>query len=162
MRYKPQIIDIPLPSMGGKCWLLEAKGMFVLEPGPGTMRTFACTHAGSGTVEFIDGIPNELGFFPDDDMPEPPAFTEDELQILEVSHRTTFDPPAGIKEKMDLHKAWGARRGRSFYRASPAVMGSWMLDAGFIHGLTVRATGEHSSVNTMGSIVWMPFKARTK
>ena len=39
-------------------------------------------------------------------------------------------------------------------------MGSWMLDAGFIHGLTVKAMGDASAVNTFASIVWMPFGKR--
>jgi len=52
--------------MGGKCWLLEAKGLYVLEEGPTLFRTLACTHAGSGGIVLIDGVPDESGRFPDE------------------------------------------------------------------------------------------------
>lgn len=159
MNYTPEIIDIPLPSMGGKCWLLNRKGMFILEPGPGTIRTLAVTHAGSGTIEAIDGIPNCDGFFPDEHLTEPLAFTAQEIDALDKGDGYGL---ISAHEKLELHKAWGARRGRPLYKASPAVMGSWMLDGGFIHGLTIRATGDNSAVNSFASIVWMPFKARVK
>lgn len=162
MRFKPQIIFIEQPPMGGKIWLLQSKGLFVLEQCPGTLRTLALTHAGSGTIEFIDGIPNEDGCFPDDDMPEPEPFTVGELRTVLPPGRAEADLASTIQlsSKIDEHKAWGSRNGRSFYVANPAVMGSWMMDGGFIHGLCVRATGIHDSVNSIGSIVWMPHKPR--
>ncbi len=122
-------IDVPMPSMGGKCWLLNQRGIFVLERGPGVMRTIACTHAGSGNLQFIDGVPDERGFFPDDDMdPSDPKYY--------------------------------ARNGRPFYQANPVVMGSWMLDAGFSYGLTVKVAGGHESAAPTASIVWMPHRPR--
>ena len=81
-----------------------------------------------GSIAF-DGVPDERGFFPDDEM----------------------DP-----KNPDYFR----RNGRPIYRANPVVMGSWMLDAGFLHGLTIHAVGEHSGVNAFASIVWMPYAAR--
>lgn len=115
--------------MGGKCWLLESKGLFVLEKCPGVLRTIACTHAGAGSLAAYDGIPNDDGFFPDEEM-EP-------------------DHP-------DYHR----RNGRVIYRATPVVMGSWMLDGGFLHGLTIKAWGGHEATSAIASLVWMPHKAR--
>lgn len=158
--YEPNIIEVRTPLMGGKCWLLERKGLFVLEQGPGTVRTLAVTHAGSGNLEVIDGIPNADGFFPDEDVSEPDAFNQDEYHRLMYAREHQSANDDDIQAKIEQHRAWGSRRGRRFYQATPAVMGSWMLDAGFIHGLTIRATGAASAVNTFASIVWMPFKAR--
>jgi hypothetical protein len=129
-------VDLPLPPQGGKCWLLESKGIFVLEPGPGTLRTIACTHAGAGAIEVLDGIPDENGFFPDEAMAEP------------------------VGNDLEALKIWHARRGRCLYRANPVVMGSWLLDAGFIHGLTIRAQGGNLAATAIASIVWQQYKAR--
>ena len=52
--------------------------------------------------------------------------------------------------------------GRQLYKANPPVMGSWMLDAGFQHGLTIRNIGGQDSAPAMASIVWVPFKAKAK
>ena len=49
-------IEVPTPVMGGKAWLLDDKGLFVLERGRGTLITLACTHAGAGGIEIIDGV----------------------------------------------------------------------------------------------------------
>jgi hypothetical protein len=125
----PVIVDLPVPPLGAPCFLLERKGVFVLRVGPGVLRTIACTHAGAGTLEAIDGVPDERGFFPDEDMPE-------------------ADP------------AYWSRRGRPLYRANPVVMGSWMLDGGFIHGLTIRAMSGHEQTNAIASIVYMPFRSK--
>jgi hypothetical protein len=54
------LTSIPMPKQGGKIWLLEAKGMFLLERGPGTLRTICCTGAGSGTLIAVDGVPEDL------------------------------------------------------------------------------------------------------
>jgi hypothetical protein len=125
---RPVEIDLPLPPIGGKCWLLENKGLFVLARGPGVLRTIACTHAGSGSLEAIDGVPSEDGYFPRPDADE--------------TAKQAF-----------------ARNGRILYRATPVIMGSWLLDAGFIHGLTIRAGGGHQSASAVASIVWMPVRA---
>lgn len=110
---------IPMPKLGGKCWLLDAKGQFVLERGAGTLRTIACTGAGSGTLVAIDGVPDENGEIP-----------------LE-------------------HGSW-----RLLFKANPVVMGSWMLDAGFNNGLTLRNTGGQAANSCMASVVWVPFVRR--
>lgn len=122
---RPGYVDVTglaMPPLGGKCWLLEAKGQFLLERTAGTLRTIACTHAGSGTLLLYDGIPDDAGLFPD--------------------------------EGKDIPNA----NGRLLFKANPAVMGSWMLDAGFQHGLTVRATGGQPGTPALASIVWVPFK----
>lgn len=126
---KPIRINIDQPPMGGKAWLLENKGIFVLEECAGDLRTIACTHAGSGSLSVIDGIPDEHGFFPDHEM------------------------------KSD-HSNWEMRNGRPIYRANPVVMGSWMLDAGFFHGLTIIASGGTDSASAIATIVWVPHKPR--
>lgn len=121
-------IHRPMPPMGGKVWLLQEKGTFLLEEGPGSLITIACTHAGSGSIHVIDGIPDEDGFFPDLEQIEGP-------------------PEAGP--------------GFEFYRANPTVMGSWMLNGGFVHGLTIRSMGGHAAVPPIASIVWMPYRKPT-
>lgn len=118
-----EFIDVPLPKMGGKAWLLDRPGVFVLERGEGTLRTFACTHFGAGNVAIYDGIPVDDGQFQD--------IAED-------------------------HPDYPMRNGRPIYRANPAVMGSWMLDAGFIHGLTIEVAGGHEGITPIGTFVWMP------
>jgi hypothetical protein len=149
-------IDLPTPPMGGKCWVLKSKGLFVLERGPGVLRTIACTHAGAGALEAIDGIPDENGFFPDQDMPEP--------NVADFLHTFAYDG-AGVATPMPggydvAAKAYACRQGRPLYSASPTVMGSWMLDAGFLHGLTIRAAGGHEAAFVIASIVWMPVPQR--
>ena len=121
-RHFVDVTGLAMPPLGGKCWLLEGKGQFLLERGPGTLRTIACTHAGSGTMLLFDGVPGEDGLFPQEQEPGPNA------------------------------------DGRLLYKANPAVMGSWMLDAGFQHGLTVRATGGQPGTPAIASIVWVPFR----
>jgi len=133
-------VTVPAPIMGAKCWLLNDKGLFVLERGPGTFITAACTHAGAGGLEIIDGIPDERGFFTNaDDVP--------------------VDEPMGDSDPAVLEK-WGKRNGRVFYRAMPAVMGSWMLNGGFHNGLTVRAMGGHNAVAAVATMVWQPYRQR--
>ena len=110
---------VPMPPLGGKCWVLDCKGQFVLERGPGTLRTVACTSAGSGSLLVLDGLPDENGEIPLEDG-----------------------------------------RWRQLLKANPVVMGSWMLDAGFQHGLTIRHLGGSLGPACMASIVWVPYKAR--
>lgn len=57
-------ITLPAPRIGGKAWLLNRKGLFVLEEGPGVLRTIACTHIGSGSMIVSNGLPNANGEFP--------------------------------------------------------------------------------------------------
>lgn len=133
-RYDVINIDLPPPQIGSKCFLLERKGMFILERAPGLLRTIACTHAGCGSMLAIDGIPNDQGFFPEREEGD-------------------FDMPTDPTK--------GAYNGRPFYRANPVVMGSWMLDAAFYHGLTIYAAGGNDDVAAIASVVWMPHRART-
>jgi len=37
-----------------------------------------------------------------------------------------------------------------------------MLDAGFLHGLTIKVVGEQAAVNAVASVVWMPYVSRKK
>lgn len=122
-------IEIPLrqPIMGGKAWVIEESGLFVLERGGGVLRTVACTHAGSGSCEAADGVPDENGFF----------------QIY-----SPHKPPAECEPGKP---GWGRR----LFRGSPVVMGSWMLDAGFSDGLTFRYGGGTDGVAMIATIVWM-------
>jgi hypothetical protein len=72
---KPEDIIIRDPLIGSKCWLLHAKGIFILERGPGALRSICCTHAGAGGIKIYDGIPDENGFFPDEAMqPDDPNY----------------------------------------------------------------------------------------
>lgn len=150
----PQIIDVKTPSMGGKVWLLESKGLFVLEGNAGVLRTIACTHAGSGSLVAIDGVPDEKGFFPDQGMTEPvmPILRAEDDKDSHVHQ---------MNEYIEAEKKYQTRNGRPIYRANPVVMGSWMLDAGFLHGLTIKVDGGGISVAAIASIVWMPFIDRS-
>jgi len=122
-------IEIPVPLLGGKAWLLKDKGVFVLERGPGSLGTLAITHAGSGALIAYDGVPDDGGWFPDEAMAE--------------------DDP----------KFW-ARRGRPLYFANPVVMGSWWINAGFQHGLTIVAAGGHQGSSAIATVVWQKVKER--
>lgn len=146
----PIDVFVPPPPMGGKIWLLQSKGLFVLERGPGTLRTLAVTHGGAGALEAIDGIPNGEGFFPEEGMPEPeppppPHISGggyDELLALYIERRKAFD----------------TRNGRPIYQAPSAVMGSWMLDGGFIHGLCIRTLSGSKPTAAIASIVWVAMR----
>lgn len=126
-------VRIPQPRMGGKVWLLDRKGIFVLEEGPGLLRTIACTHAGAGSLLAIDGIPDEKGFFQ--------GYSGNDLQrLISEGH---------------LPSDYFSRSGKPIYKANPAVMGSWMLEGGFHHGLTIISKGGNSAVSAIASIVWL-------
>ena len=131
--FKPERIIVPQPPMGCKCFLIEKPGMFVLEEGPGTLITDACTHAGAGALTIIDGVPNEQGFFPDEPI------------------REHYD-------EVMFHELMGKRHGREMVRFPVVVMGSWMLNAGFHNGLTISVAGGHSDLSPIATIVWMPFR----
>ena len=72
---------IPMPILGGKCGLLDRKGQFLLEKGPGTLRTIACAHAGSGTLQIFDGVPDEDGELPLTEI-EIPGYTGNGRQLI--------------------------------------------------------------------------------
>lgn len=157
-------LHLDTPPFGGKGYLLETKGVFVLERGPTLLRTIACTHAGSGSLAAFDGVPDHMGFFPDRAMTPPPDLLDDEYQELHRHYRL-----GGGKLSMRVskwivdRKAYDTRNGRALYRATPTVMGSWMLDAGCVHGLTVQAVGGREEVSAVASIVWQPApQKRTK
>lgn len=123
------LIDLsaqPMPPLGGKAQVIERKGLFLLERGPGTLRTWACTNAGSGTFQIIDGLPDENGM----------------IDLSNVEDLNWFG------------------NGRQLYKANPAVMNSWMLDAGFNFGLMVRHFGGQVGAPAMGTVVWVPFRTR--
>lgn len=123
-----QHIEIPMPEIGSKAWLLESKGIFVLERGPGMLRTIAFTHTGSGRIDAYDGVPDpETGRFPQEDLP-------------------LGDPD------------YATANGRCIYRCNN--MGSWMMDGGFRHGLTIFAIGGTESVCAIATIVWLPVRPR--
>lgn len=117
-------IHLPAPRIGAKAWLLNRKGIFVLEEGPGVLRTIACTHIGSGSMIVRNGLPNDMGEFPLPPVMDPGVETE-----------------------------YG---GRPLFRANPVVMGSWMLDAGFVDGLTIQADGGTDNNCAIATIVWLP------
>lgn len=129
---KPIRITLPTPRLGGKCWVIQEPGLFVLEEGEGAFGTLACTHAGSGGVIIYDGVPDEFGNFPE------------------------FKGEENSPE-------WFVRPGREIYRAFPVVMGSWWINGGFYHGLTVSHRGESVHTTPMiGSLVWNAAKKAVK
>lgn len=148
----PKIIALPQPPMGGKCFVVREKGLFVLERGPGTLRTIACTHAGAGALEAIDGIPDARGFFLGESWSAP------EMPPGIMERMKAGDPRLPQDEAYMTDPYW-TRNGRAFYSANPVVMGSWMLDAGFQHGLTLRVQGGHEAAMAIASVVWVPFRA---
>ena len=56
-------LDIPAPAMGAKYYMLEKKGIYVLEKGPCVLRSLSCTYIGSGTLVVRDGVPSHEGRF---------------------------------------------------------------------------------------------------
>lgn len=61
---KPVKVNLPTPEMGNKIWLLQQKGVYILEEGPGMLAGISSTYAGGVTLEIYDGIPDADGFFP--------------------------------------------------------------------------------------------------
>lgn len=170
-------IIVPAPPMGGKSFLLKEKGLFVLEVGPGTLRTIACTHAGAGALEVIDGVPDASGFFPGDELKQPqqPDGMAERMaarQALRERHRgvqpaendedaTAWRETEPTPEDLAYAKdPFWSRNGRPLYGAPAMVMGSWMMDGGFLHGLTIRAEAGHESTSAMATIVWAAFRQR--
>ncbi len=68
VRNKITRIRMPTPKLGAKTYLLKKGGIYVLEPGPGALQAIAVTHAGTGSISIYDGVPDESGNFPDDEM----------------------------------------------------------------------------------------------
>lgn len=146
-------VEVAMPPLGGKCWVLAAKGIYILEEGPGTLRTIACTHAGSGGLIGYDGVPNEEGLFLARRITLPAPVT---MRGKSFDAGCEVDVPGEQAE--EDHIFYPLRNGRDIYRATQAVMGSWMLDAGFHHGLTLRATGGHAPTAAFASVVWAPYR----
>jgi hypothetical protein len=136
-RPKPVCVDVEQPVMGGKCFTVFTKGMWVLEEGPGMFQSWLCTAAGSGGVVIRDGIPDKNGIF----------------EGLEE----------GMREFMRTGKA--DFNGKPLYIAHPAVMQPWALNGGFHRGLTLELTNTNPRVPdggavTVGTIVWHKHGAR--
>ena len=142
----PERIVVAQPPMGGKAYVTERPGLFVLEVGPGTLITDACTHAGGGGLVLYDGIPDENGYFPVDGEAPLPFQGEEGSPDHAVWLRAS--------------EAYGKRHGRELLRQPSAVMGSWMLNAGFHNGLTLDVSGAHSDMYPVATIVWQPFRVR--
>lgn len=172
---RPEIIPLPEPSIGAKAFLVERKGLFVFEVGPGMIRGVACAHAGSGALTIYDGLPDGHGFFPNPGHPPIPAGGEYEeswpcrqcsgvaCPMCRGSNLNPSDPskPCPITTHCEscrgtgVEPAYWMRNGRRLYQATQAAMGMWMLDAGFEHGLTVLTAGGTESVNPFGTLTWM-------
>lgn len=151
----PERIYLPIPRMGSKIWLLESSGMFVLEECAGLIRTNACTHAGAGSTTIVDGVPDKEGHFQKDRQIPPDELDEYVRDILATEKDITEE---AARER--VIKA--AYNGRPIFAANPSVMGSWMMDGGFYHGLTIVAPGGHQSIVPYASIVWMPRPRKVK
>ncbi len=121
-------IELPEPRMGAKCYLIETKGVYILESGPGTLRSLACTHVGTGAITVHDGIPDERGFFEKKALLDP--YSPDYLTA----------------------------NGRRLFKMTPQVMGFWALDAGFQNGLTIISDGGTSGIPVFISVAWIKFK----
>jgi hypothetical protein len=132
---RAQHIYVPDPPIGNKVVCLRERGIFVLERGPAIWRGMCCTHAGSGGVIVVDGVPDAEGFFP-----EPPKVIS-----------TDITDPAELQKAMS--EAWGYN-GREIYYAHPACMGMWMLDAGVMHGLTIISFGEVAQSAPVITATW--------
>lgn len=135
-------LDLPMPPMGGKCWVLGKKGQFLLQRGAGMLVTVNCAHAGSGTLEFFDGVPDDDGLF----------------HARKITVREYGEIMVPGERDDETLKYWTVRNGRSLKRDNPPVMGAWMCNAGFFHGLTVRHYGGQNGVPCIATIVWMPHR----
>ena len=146
---KPSHVDLPAPKMGAKIWLLETPGIWVLERCAGVIRTNACTHAGGGSTTIFDGIPTKEGHF-DKEKPLPDADLAEYIRDICAAEPGTSERAARARV---IESAYN---GRPIFHANPSVMGSWMMDGGFYHGLTIVAPGGHELMVPYASIVWMP------
>jgi len=89
------------------------------------------------------------------------------LQICNITHggageMSIYDGVPGetghFPDEMmaESHEKFGQHNGRAFSQFSPVYMGAWMMNAGFVHGLTVIMEG--SDVPAFATLVWTPFK----
>ncbi len=56
-------VKLPPAKMGSKVFLIEKKGVYVLEDGPAILRSLACTYVGTGSLVVRDGTPSDNGYF---------------------------------------------------------------------------------------------------
>lgn len=54
-------VRVKQPVMGCKSFLIEKKGIYVLEEGEGVLRSLAVTYIGSGGFKVFDGLPSASG-----------------------------------------------------------------------------------------------------
>ena len=50
-----QRVVVAKPPLGAKAWLMDRRGVFVLEEQPAVIHHVTCTHAGSGSLRIFDG-----------------------------------------------------------------------------------------------------------
>lgn len=60
-------VKVKKPPIGGKCKVFKEPGIYVLEECPSVLRVIACTHAVAGGVAIYDGVPDDNGFFSNDE-----------------------------------------------------------------------------------------------
>jgi hypothetical protein len=123
-------VHLPMPPLGAKCLAIAKKGVYIMEECSGTLISVMCTHAGAGIMLGADVVPDERGYF------------------------QTYSPDPEDPDQ-DLTKP-----GLELYHAHPAVMGAWLLNGGFHHGLTMVFGAGHDSCPTVASVTWMPFVKR--
>lgn len=91
------------------------------------------------------------------------------LQTIDVTHAGSdeFSVYDGVPDERgffpegDLEEGdpgFGSHNGNRFSHFSPTVMGAWMMNAGFRHGLTIEVTGGSFDVAPFATVVWTPFK----
>ncbi len=57
-------VEIPKPSFGCSCFMVETKGVYILSSRPGALASISCTHVGAGTVEVYDAVCDAVGELP--------------------------------------------------------------------------------------------------
>lgn len=119
-------VKLPKPPIGNKIFYTHEVGMFLLERGPAVWRCMSNTHIGSGVITVVDGVPDDNGFFPDQDV----HFTDVER--------------------------YAKANGKIIFQSNPAVMGMWMEDGFCWNGLTIILRGEHKAVMPCVSVCWLP------
>ena len=56
-------VETPEPRMGAKSFLVETKGIYILERGPAVLRSLSCSYMGTGGFSVRDGVPTAGGHF---------------------------------------------------------------------------------------------------
>ncbi len=80
-----------------------------------------------------------------------------ELSVYDgVPNKDGFFPDEHI---LDTDPKYHMSNGRLFYHFSPVYMGAWMSNAGFMHGLTIHATGDMAPFVTA---VWQATRSGQK